>query len=101
MVRSPHTTLSSSPAKKKNSIFPAWNSWSDWKYRNPVLSFVGKHVISGMVSTLGSIVVYIVALLIIFRIYKNKKDKDKDMDTAISTALQLRSPYVYHGMDKL
>lgn len=83
-----------SVASKRES-FPYWESWVTWKRRNPALSFTGEHVGSGMLSAIGSIIIYIAVFAFI---YKHFAKRHSDKSENISAALQLRSPYMYKSM---
>jgi hypothetical protein len=83
-------------------VFPHWDSWGVWKRRNPVLSFVGKHFFSGLISAIGSVFMYIALFAIIIRLWdKMKKDRvdEKATSATLTSALQLRSPLLYNRMN--
>jgi len=89
-------------SSQETPSYPHWNSWSVWKHRNPVMSFVGKYFFSGLISAIGSVLMYIIIFYLVFVHWdKTKSDKDTNNDTSrtLSTALQLRSPLLYQRMD--
>eukprot|EP00798_Chlamydomonas_sp_ICE-L_P010951 gene10951-17064_t len=90
--------------RREKQLFPHWDSWGAWKRRNPVLGFVGKHFFSGLISAVGSVIMYILLFAVIIRMWDRlKKDQDQenanDMSDTLKTALQIRSPLLYKQMN--
>ena len=89
-------------SSQETPLFPHWDSWSVWKHRNPVMSFVGKNFFSGLISAIGSVLMYIILFYVIFLSWdklKGDKDNNKDTSRTLTTALQLGSPLLYQKMN--
>jgi CHASE3 domain sensor protein len=64
---------------------------------------VGKYFFSGLISAIGSVLMYIILFYVIFISWdklKANKDNNNDTSRTLTTALQLRSPLLYQKMNE-